>query len=91
MRHKDVSKNVRTTIDLPEQMLVDLKIESARRRTPVKNLVQEAISRYLVEQRPTEPAWMKSFGAFKDDAEEVNRIQAVIDEEFSKVDPEEWK
>ena len=39
------------------------------------------------EDRP----WMKLFGCLRDDAEELRRIDRIINEEFEKVDPEDWR
>jgi len=35
--------------------------------------------------------WRKGFGAFRDERQEIERIQRVIDEEFSRINPEDWK
>lgn len=85
-----VAKNIRVSIDLPEEMLAELKVVASRRRLALDQLFLEAIDRYLIGQRAEEPAWMKSFGAFKNESNEVERIQAVIDEEFSKIDSGDW-
>ena len=84
--------DVRTTVDLPAEDLKRLKIRAAEYRTSVKNLVREAVKQYLAtDQEPTEPAWMAGFGAFKDEKDDNARIQAIIDDEFSKIDMETWK
>ena len=38
-----------------------------------------------------EPAWMKYFGSMKGHSEELRRIDAAIEEEFERIDPEMWK
>lgn len=40
---------------------------------------------------PKAKPWMEGFGAFVGEEEELARIQAVIDEEFGQIDPEDWR
>jgi len=39
----------------------------------------------------TTKPWMELAGCFKDEAEELRRIDGIIAEEFERVDPEDWK
>jgi hypothetical protein len=36
-----------------------------------------------------DPPWMKAFGELRDLSEETRRIQAIIEEEFGKIDEED--
>lgn len=48
MYHKRI---MRTTIDLPDHLLVETKKLAAERRIPVTRIVEESLRLYLVEQR----------------------------------------
>lgn len=64
----------------------------------MKELVAEAIDDKVgngsKKSKSEEPAWLKLHGAFsktKAIRAETRRIQKVIDGEFERVDPEDWK
>ena len=44
-------KSMRTTIDLPDHLLVEAKKWAAERRIPLTRLVEESLRSYLSEQR----------------------------------------
>ena len=39
----------------------------------------------------TTKPWMELAGCFKDEAEELRRIDRIIADEFERVDPEDWR
>ena len=44
-------QRMRTTIDLPDHLLVEAKKHAAERRIPLTRLVEESVRSYLSEQR----------------------------------------
>jgi hypothetical protein len=46
---------MKTTIDLPDDILLRTKIAAARRRTSIKNLVIEGLETVLREEAPASP------------------------------------
>lgn len=40
---------------------------------------------------PQDPPWMNAFGELRDLREETRRIQKIIDQEFGKIDEEDWR
>lgn len=44
-------KSMRTTIDLPDHLLVEAKKNAAERRIPLTRLIEESLRSYLSEQR----------------------------------------
>jgi predicted DNA-binding protein len=46
---------MKTTIDLPDELLERTKIAAARRRTSIKNLVIEGLEKVLGEESPSAP------------------------------------
>jgi hypothetical protein len=47
---------MKTTIDLPDEILERTKIAAARRRTTIKNLVIEGLETILRQESPAAPA-----------------------------------
>jgi predicted DNA-binding protein len=47
---------MKTTIDLPDEILERTKIAAARRRTTIKNLVIEGLEAILQQESPAAPA-----------------------------------
>lgn len=89
---------MKTTIDIPEETLRRAKTLAAANGMTVKQLVAEAIedklSHCAKSPKAKEPAWMKLYGAFaktKATRAETRRIQKLIDGEFERIDPEDWK
>lgn len=85
-------------IEIPEETLQRAKTLAAANGVTVKQLVTDAIEDKLSQcaKRPKakEPAWVKLHGAFaktKVMRAETRRIQKIIDAEFERIDPEDWK
>ena len=79
-----------TTIELPDSVYDQVKAHAALQGTTVDTFLVEAISEKLAEEQDQErPGLMSVFG--KGDPEAVAEVQRIIDEEFSKIDPEDWK
>ena len=87
-----------TTIEIPHTTSWRAKTLAAANGITLKQLVTEAIEDKLRHGRKRseieEPAWMKLYGAFaKSDKMrgETRRIQKLIDREFERINPEDWK
>jgi len=85
---------VKTTFELPRSLLTRVKAYAALRNQPMRKVLEGALTDLLdksADETDPAPAWKELFGAFKDNPEEIDRIQGIIDEEFSRIDPEDWK
>jgi hypothetical protein len=84
---------VKTTIELPDSLLQQTKLYAAERGKTFRQVLIEALNgmMYNGSPEPQKTGIEKYFGAFADEQEETSRIQAYIDEEFSKIDPDDWK
>lgn len=80
---------MKTTVDLPDDLLRRAKIEAASRGVPLKQVFQEALEQRLGASSAREPAWRRHFGALRDLRAEHRRVDARIAEEFEVVDEEE--
>ena len=89
---------MKTTIEIPETTLRRARNLAAAKGITLKRLVAEAIEEKVsnggTKSKSGEPAWLKLHGAFsktKAMRAETRRIQKIIDGEFERIDPEEWK
>ena len=83
---------LKTTLEIPDLLYRRLKATAANRGTTVKALVNEAIAEKLRDpKKEANPPWLAAFGELRHLRKETRRIQKVIDEEFSRIDPEDWK
>ncbi len=81
----------KTTLEFPDKVLRKAKAKAAEQGIPLRQFVTEAVEAKLAEMdKKGEKPWMKSFGGLSHLHEENVRIQKIIDEEFEKIDPEEW-
>jgi hypothetical protein len=83
---------MKTTVDIPDSLLRQAKARAALKGTSMRDFFVQAIEARLdaEQKRPRKPhGWRAVFGkAPKGSAAEV---QATIDEEFGKIDPDDWR
>ena len=89
---------MKTTVEIPNPLFRDAKTAAARRGLSLKTFLTEALEEKLCGLAPNgrrgrsrTPAHMKGFGGMRRWHAETRRINKVIDEEFSRIDPEGWK
>ena len=83
---------MKTTLEIPDTLYRQLKARAALKGQTIKAFMVEAVRTKLAEDRakPTkETGWQVAFGAA--DPKDVAEVQRIIDEEFSKIDPDDWK
>ena len=88
--------NMRTTIDIPDDVFRRAKALAALRGSTLKDLVAEALRTFLAAETAevAEPrGWRKVFGSMssEEDREELARIDARIEEAFEQIYPEDWE
>jgi hypothetical protein len=83
---------VKTTLEIPDPLFRKAKAAAAARGQTLKQLVNEALRDKLTKaEGESQPAWMKLFGTMKQHSAELRRIDAVVADEFERVDPAAWK
>jgi hypothetical protein len=88
---------MKTTVEIPEKTLRRAKTLAAEKGVSLEQLVAEAIEdkvRDGKELQKGERRWTKLYGAFAKSEEmrsDTRSIQKIIDEEFERIDPREWK
>ena len=81
---------MKTTIELSESIYCEVAAYAKQNGKTVDVVLEETISeRFAAEEEPREHGWRSVFG--KADKEAVAEVQRIIDEEFSKINPEDWK
>ncbi len=82
----------KTTLEIPDPLFRKAKATAARQGRTLKQLVQEAITEKLARTEGTgSPAkpWMSLAGGLRHLHAENVRIDAAIDEEFGRLEPED--
>ena len=88
---------MKTTVEIPEKTLKRAKTLAAEKGVSLEQLVAEAIEDKVGDGKELgkgEAAWMKLYGAFAKSGEmrsDTRSIQKIIDEEFERINPGDWK
>jgi hypothetical protein len=82
---------VKTTLEIPDVLFRKAKAKAAADGIPLREFVTQAVAEKLTAKPAVDKPWMKGFGGLKHLHAENVRIQKLIDEEFGKVEPEEWE
>ena len=82
----------KTTLEFPEPVLRKAKAKAAAVGIPLRQFVTEAVEEKLrASDRAVERPWMKTIGGLKHPHRDNLRVQRIIDEEFGKIDSEDWE
>jgi hypothetical protein len=88
---------MKTTVEISENTLKRARTLAAAKGLSLEQLVAEAIEDKIgrgEDLAKGEPRWMKLYGAFaksEDMRTDTRSIQRVIDEEFERINPGDWK
>ena len=83
---------MKTTIEIPDYLLREVKAYAARNGQTMKKFVTDALKEKLYlesDKDETQTGWRSVFGKVPADA--VADVQSVINEEFSKINLEDWQ
>lgn len=82
---------MKTTLEIPDAVIREAKVNAAERGISLRQFVTEAVEEKLAagEAQRNKP-WMKAFGGLRHLHKENVRIQKLIDQEFERIEPEEW-
>jgi len=83
---------VKTTLEIPDTLFRRAKSVAAERGIPLREFVTEAVKDKLAsETKASDKPWMVAFGKLKQLHKETARINRVIEDEFEKIEPEDWE
>ena len=83
---------MKTTLDVPDRLYRQIKARAALRGQTIKSFFLDAIrDKLAADAKATgkQSGWRAAFGAAR--PEDVAEVQRIIDEEFSRIDPEDWE
>jgi metal-responsive CopG/Arc/MetJ family transcriptional regulator len=83
---------MKLTLALPDQLLRKAKATAAEGGKSLKEFITEALRDKLAREhshRAHQPEWMEGFGKLRHLHRETIRLQAIIDEEFETIEPED--
>lgn len=82
---------MKTTLEIPDAVFRRAKAKAAEQGIPLRQFVSDAVAAKLrVEPRGHDAAKRKLVGGLRHLSQETRRIQALIEQEFERVDLEEW-
>jgi hypothetical protein len=82
---------VKTTLELPDKLYRRIKARAALRGQTIRAFFLDAVRDKLASERAIssqETGWRAVYGKAR--PEDVADVQRIIDEEFSRIDPEDW-
>ena len=81
---------MKTTLEIPDATFRRAKAKAAERGIPFRQFVTDAVEEKLrTESRAGERPWLKMAGKLKHLHKETARINALIEEEFGAIEPED--
>lgn len=83
---------MKTTLEIPDAVYRKIKARAAAQGQSVKGFVNEAVQEKLEQvngKSGVPSSWRSLFG--RASAKVVQSVQQRIDEEFSQVEPEDWR
>lgn len=83
---------MKTTLEIPDELFRRSKATAALRGESLKDFVAGALREHL-ERRAAdlseEPGWRKVFGKAR--PEEVAAVDAIVEQDLERIDPDEWR
>jgi hypothetical protein len=82
---------MKTTLEIPDSLFRLAKSVAAEKGIPLRALVSEALAEKLRASGNSDKPWMKSFGKLRSLKVETSRLNRIIEAEFEKIEPEDWR
>ena len=83
---------MKTTLEIPDAIFRRAKSAAAEEGIALREFVTEAVKEKLAANaKSAGKPWLKHVGKLKHLHKETERINRVIEEEFERIDPEEWR
>ena len=86
---------MKTTVEIPDTLYRQIKALAALKGQSIKDFLIEAVRAKLAtdktkpnSKRKQKTGWEAVFGCA--DPKEIAELQRIVDEEFSRIDPEGW-
>jgi Antitoxin ParD len=82
---------MKTTLELPDRIYREIKARAALRGQTIKDFFLDAVRDKLASEKShnAKTGWRAVFG--KASQKDIDEVQKLVDEEFSRVEPEDWR
>lgn len=82
---------MKTTLEIPDSIFRRAKAKAAEQRIPLRQFVSDAVAEKLEAKSPDRAkAILKLAGGLRHLRKESARINRLIEQEFERIEPEEW-
>lgn len=82
---------VKTTLEIPDSVFRRAKTKAAQQGIPLRQFVTEAVQEKLrAESKIAGKPWTPFAGKLRHLHKETARITRLIEQEFERVEPDEW-
>ena len=88
--NKGESGRMKTTLEIPDDLFRRAKSAAAEKGIALRELVSEALAERL-RRPPQDKPWLKTFGKLRGLRKESARINRIIEEEFDRLETEDWQ
>jgi hypothetical protein len=82
---------MKTTIEIPDALFRRAKSAAADQGISLRELVSEALADKLRSRGGGDKPWLQTFGKLRSLHKETARINQIIEEEFGRIEPEDWR
>jgi len=76
---------------IPDALFRRAKSAAAEQGIPLRELVSQALAEKLRGPAREEKPWLRSFGKLRGLHEETTRINRIVEAEFGRIEPEDWR
>lgn len=81
---------MKATLEIPDPVFRRAKARAAERGIPLRQFVTEAVEEKLGGGTVPAKPWLKCVGRLRHLRDDLRRIDRVIEQEFERIEPEEW-
>jgi len=82
---------MKTTLEIPDSIFHRAKAKAAEQNIPLRQYVSDAVAEKLEGKSPDQvKAHVKLVGRLRHLRKETARINRLIENEFERIEPEEW-
>ena len=82
---------MKTTLEIPDALFRRAKSAAAERGISLRELVTQALAEKLQAGTRRDKPWLKSFGKLRGLHNETTRINRIVQAEFGRIEPADWR
>jgi hypothetical protein len=82
---------MKTTLEIADPLFRLAKATAAEQGISFRELVSDALAEKLRVRAGADKPWMKGFGKLRGLHAETVRINRIVEKEFGRIEPEDWR